>query len=119
MARVKSGKISHRRHKKILKMARGYRGARHMRFKAANEAVLHALAYAYRDRRRRKRDFRRLWIVRINAAARLNGLSYNALIHGLKKAGIALNRKMLAELAVRDAESFGRLVDLAKGQLSS
>jgi large subunit ribosomal protein L20 len=119
MARVKSGKISHRRHKRILKMARGYRGARHMRFKAANEAVLHALAYAYRHRRTRKRDFRRLWIVRINAAARMHGLSYSTMMYGLKKAGIQLNRKMLADLAVRDAASFGRLADLAKGQLST
>jgi large subunit ribosomal protein L20 len=117
VARVKSGKITHRRHKRILKMARGYRGARHMRFRAANEAVLHALAYAYRHRRTRKRDFRRLWIVRINAAARLHGLSYSTLMHGLKKAGVQLNRKMLAELAVRDDESFGRLVTVAKGQL--
>ena len=117
MARVKSGKISHRRHRRILKMARGYRGARHMRFKAANEAVMHALAYAYRHRRTRKRDFRRLWIIRINAAARMHGLSYSTMMHGLKKAGVQLNRKMLAELAVRDAASFGHLVTVAKGQL--
>jgi large subunit ribosomal protein L20 len=99
-------------------MARGYRGARHMRFKAANEAVMHALAYAYRHRRTRKRDFRRLWIIRINAAARSHGLSYSTLMHGLKMAGVQLNRKMLADLAVRDQDSFGRLVAVAKGQLS-
>ena len=117
MARVKSGITSHRRHRRILKMARGYRGARHMRFKAANEAVLHALAYAYRHRRTRKRDFRRLWIIRINAAARMHGLSYSTMMHGLKKAGVQLNRKMLADLAVRDQKSFGQLATLAKGQL--
>lgn len=117
MARVKTGPVTRRRHKRILKLARGYRGARHRSFKPANEAVMHALMYAYAHRRRRKRDFRRLWITRINAAARLHGLSYSTFMYGLKKAGVGLNRKMLAEIAVHDAESFGRLASLAKGQL--
>ncbi len=117
MARVKNGKVTHRRHKKILKMAKGYRGSRHRLFRPANEAVMHALWYAYQHRRKRKGDFRRLWIVRINAAARIHGLSYSKLMYGLKKAGVDLNRKMLADLAVRDAESFGQLAQVAKGQL--
>jgi len=117
MARVKTGPVTRRRHKRILKLARGYRGARHRWFRPANEAVMHALMYAYAHRRRRKRDFRRLWITRINAAARLHGLSYSTFMYGLKKAGVGLNRKMLAEIAVHDAESFGRLAALAKGQL--
>src|SRR5579875_262294 len=104
MARVKTGAVTRRRHKRILKLARGYRGARHRLFRPANEAVIHALWYAYQHRRKRKGDFRRLWIVRINAAARSEGMSYSKLIHGLKKAGVELNRKMLADLAVRDSE---------------
>jgi large subunit ribosomal protein L20 len=117
MARVKTGPVTRRRHKRILKMARGYRGARHRLFKPANEAVMHALYYAYLHRKKRKGDFRRLWIQRINAAARSQGLTYSTLMHGLKKAGVQLNRKMLAELAVRDAASFSRLVEMAKAQL--
>jgi large subunit ribosomal protein L20 len=117
MARVKSGVVTRRRHKKILKMARGYRGSRHRLFRPANEAVMHALWYAYKHRKQRKGDFRRLWIIRINAAARSQGLTYSTLMHGLKKAGVQLNRKMLAELAVRDAESFSQLVGVAKAQL--
>jgi large subunit ribosomal protein L20 len=117
MARVKRGVVRHRRHKKILKMARGYRGARSRHFRPANEAVMHSLWYAYQHRRTRKRDFRRLWITRINAAARMHGLSYSRLMNGLKRAGIGLDRKVLADLAVRDMESFRVLVDKAKAAL--
>lgn len=116
--RVKGGFVTRRRHKKILKLARGYFGRRSKTFRAANEAVLHALAYAYRHRRQRKRDFRRLWIARINAAARLHGLSYNRFIHGLRTAGVAINRKMLADLAVRDEQAFRVLVDKARRGLA-
>ena len=108
---------SRRRRKKVLKQARGYFGARSRLFRTAREAVNRAQAYAYRDRRRRKRDFRRLWISRINAAARLNGVSYSQLIHGLAKADIAVNRKMLAALAVRDPGAFTAVVEQAKAQL--
>ncbi|MDQ7030093.1 MAG: 50S ribosomal protein L20 [Ardenticatenia bacterium] len=117
MARVKGGYRTRRRHKKILKMARGYRGARSRRFRAANEAVLKALRNATVDRKRRKRDFRRLWIQRINAAARQHGLSYSRFMSGLKKAGIELDRKVLADMAVRDATAFKALVDEAKAHL--
>ncbi|AUW94253.1 MAG: 50S ribosomal protein L20 [Sulfobacillus thermosulfidooxidans] len=117
MARVKHGMVRHRRHKKILKMARGYRGARSRHFKPANEAVMHSLWYAYQHRKKRKGDFRRLWITRINAAARLNGLSYSKLMNGLHRAGIGLDRKILADLAVRDMDSFKVLVAKAKEQL--
>ncbi len=117
MARVKRGVSRHRRHKKILKLARGYRGARSRHFRPANEAVMHSLWYAYQHRRKRKGDFRRLWIARINAAARLNGLSYSRFMNGLHRAGIGLDRKILADLAVRDMESFKVLVDKAKEQL--
>jgi large subunit ribosomal protein L20 len=113
MSRVKRGVTAHRRHKKILALAKGYRGARHKLFKTANEAVMHALAYAYRDRRTRKRDFRALWIQRINAAARQNGLNYNQFIHGLQTQGIGLDRKSLAELAVYNPGEFSRLAALA------
>ena len=108
---------SRRRRKKVLKQARGYFGARSRLFRTAREAVNRAQAYAYRDRRRRKRDFRRLWISRINAAARLNGVSYSQLIHGLAKADIAVNRKMLADLAVRDPGAFTAVVEQAKARL--
>lgn len=108
---------SRRRRKKVLKQARGYFGARSRLFRTAREAVNRAQAYAYRDRRRRKRDFRRLWISRINAAARLNGVSYSQLIHGLDKAEIAVNRKMLADLAVRDPGAFTAVAEKAKAQL--
>src|ERR687885_1713717 len=113
MARVKRGVTAHRRHKKILALAKGYRGARHKLFKTANEAVMHALAYAYRDRRTRKRDFRSLWIQRINAAARQNGMSYSQFIHGLQSAGVDLDRKILADIAVRDPETFRRFAERA------
>jgi large subunit ribosomal protein L20 len=115
MPRVKRGVTARRRHKKLLAMARGYRMTHRTLFRPANEAVLHALHYAFRDRRARKRDMRKLWIARINAASRTQGLPYNQFMHGLKAAGITINRKMLAELAVRDAVSFNQLVAIAKG----
>ena len=114
MPRVKSGVTAHRRHKKILKLAKGYRGARSKQFKKANETVMKALYYARRDRRAQKGTFRRLWIARINAAARANGISYSRLIAGLTKAGVEVNRKMLADLAVADAAAFTQLVAVAK-----
>lgn len=114
MARVKGGFVTRRRHKKVLKLAKGYFGSKHRLFKTANEQVMKSLMYAYRDRRQKKRDFRRLWIVRINAAARNNGLSYSKLMHGLKLAGIEVNRKMLADLAVNDAQAFTSLANAAK-----
>ena len=117
MARVKRGVIAHRKHKTILERARGFRYSRKLLFRPANEAVLHSLAYAFRDRRARKRDFRRLWIARINAAARLEGLPYNRLMYGLRQAGVEIDRKMLADLAVRDRGSFTRLVEVARNHL--
>lgn len=105
---------AHARHKKILKLAKGYRGARSKQFKKANETVMKAGQYAYRDRKNKKREFRRLWIARINAAARINGISYSRLICGLTKAGVAIDRKMMAELAVSDSDAFAKLVDIAK-----
>ena len=113
MARVKRGVMAHKRHKKLLDQAKGFRGARSRHYKVAHEAVMHALAYAYRDRRHRKRDFRRLWILRINAAARLHGTTYSRLIAGLKQANINLDRKILADLAVRDLNAFGEIVTVA------
>ena len=117
MPRVKSGVTAHKRHKKILKLAKGYRGARSKQFKKANELVMKALYYARRDRRAKKGEFRRLWIARINAAARINGLSYSRLVCGLTKAGVEVNRKMLADLAVSDMNAFAELVKVAKEQL--
>ena len=117
MARVKRGVTSHRRHKAILDRAKGFRLSKKLLFRPANEAVLHALAYAFRDRRARKRDFRRLWIARINAASRLGGLPYNRFMHGLRLAGVEIDRKVLADLAVRDSGSFARLVEVAKTNL--
>lgn len=113
MARVKGGFVARRRRKKILKLAKGYFGSKHRLFKTAQAQVMKSLLYAYRDRRQRKRDFRKLWIARINAAARLNGLSYSRLMHGLKLAGVQVNRKMLAELAVRDEKGFSQLAEVA------
>ena len=118
MARVKSGLTNHARHKKILKLAKGYRGARHAQFRKANELVMKALYYARRDRRQVKREFRKLWIVRINAAARMNGLSYSQFMHGLKVAGADLNRKVLADMAVTDAAGFAKLAEVAKKALA-
>jgi large subunit ribosomal protein L20 len=114
MARVKGGPKSHLRHKKVLKMNQGYFGSRHRLFRRANEAMLKSLWYAFRDRRVRKRDLRKLWIVRINAAARMQGITYSQLVHGLKVANIALNRKVLADLAVRDPQTFNAVVAKAK-----
>ena len=114
MARIKVGVTAHRRHKKILKLAKGYRGSKHLLFKKANETVMKALSYARRDRRAKKREFRRLWIARINAAARINGTTYSRFIAGLTKAGVEVNRKMLADLAVNDAAAFAKLVEVAK-----
>ena len=114
MARVKGGMNAKRKHKKILKLAKGYRGARSKQFKKANELVMKALYYARRDRRAKKGEFRRLWIARINAAARINGISYSRLVCGLTKAGVEVNRKMLADLAVSDAAAFTALVEKAK-----
>ena len=114
MARVKTGTVRRARHKKIIRMAKGKYGTRSRLFRRANEAMLKSLWYEYRDRRTRKRDLRRLWITRINAAARLNGLTYSRLIYGLKQANINLNRKMLADMAVRHPEAFAQVVEKAK-----
>ncbi|RAK21284.1 large subunit ribosomal protein L20 [Anoxybacillus vitaminiphilus] len=118
MPRVKGGTVTRRRRKKILKLAKGYFGSKHRLYKVANQQVMKSLMYAYRDRRQKKRDFRKLWITRINAAARMNGLSYSRLMHGLKLAGVEVNRKMLADLAVNDAAAFAQLANIAKEQLS-
>jgi large subunit ribosomal protein L20 len=113
MARVKTGPHRRRHHKKILKMTKGQFGTRHRLFRRANEAMLKSLWYSYRDRRTRKRDLRRLWITRINAAARLNGTTYSRLVHGMKETKISLNRKMLSDLAVRDPQAFSAVVSKA------
>jgi large subunit ribosomal protein L20 len=113
MTRVKGGPYGHRRHKKVLKITKGQRGTRHFLFKRANEAMLKSLWYATRDRRTRKRDLRKLWIARVNAAARLNGTTYSRLISAMKKADITLNRKMLADLAVHDPQAFSAVVTQA------
>ncbi|WP_257263274.1 MULTISPECIES: 50S ribosomal protein L20 [unclassified Endozoicomonas] len=118
MARVKRGVIARRRHKKILKLAKGYYGARSRVFRVAKQAVTKAGQYAYRDRRQRKRQFRALWIARINAGARMNGLSYSRFIAGMKKAAIEIDRKVLADLAVHDKAIFGQLVEKAKAALA-
>ncbi|WP_294949053.1 50S ribosomal protein L20 [Sulfurivirga sp.] len=119
MARVKRGVIARRRHKKILKQAKGYYGARRKVFRVARQAVFKAGQYAYRDRRQRKRQFRRLWIARINAAARSNGMTYSRFINGLSKAGIALDRKVLADMAVNDKAAFAAMVEKAKAALAA
>ena len=118
MSRVKRGVTARRRHKAILKMAKGHRGLRHKIFRRANESVLHALDYAYQHRRDRKGQFRRLWIMRINAAAREQGLTYSRLINGLTKAGVQLDRKVLADIAVRDPVAFASVADRAKAALA-
>lgn len=115
--RVKRGKAAHKRHKKYLKMAKGYRGARSKLYRTARETVERALSYSYRDRKQRKREFRKLWILRINAGARENGLSYSRFMRGLSLAGIELNRKVLADMAVREKEAFAKLVETAKAKL--
>ena len=117
MARVKTGVVRRRRHKKVLKLARGFYSGRRKHFRKAKEQLERSLVYAYRDRRRKKRDFRRLWIVRINAACKLNDLSYSRFINGLKKAGIELDRKILADLAMNDAAAFAKIAEAAKKAL--
>ena len=116
MARVKRALNAKKRHKKVLKQAKGYYGSKSLLFKTANQAVMKSLQYAFIGRKRRKRDFRKLWITRINAAARLNGMSYSKFISGLKKANININRKMLSEMAINDPEGFAKLVQIAKEQ---
>ncbi|KMY43537.1 50S ribosomal protein L20 [Bacillus sp. FJAT-27916] len=118
MPRVKGGTVTRKRRKKVLKLAKGYYGSKHTLYKVANQQVMKSLQYAFRDRRQKKRDFRKLWITRINAAARINGLSYSRLMHGLKLAGIEVNRKMLAELAISDAAAFAQLAETAKKELN-
>jgi large subunit ribosomal protein L20 len=114
MTRVKRGVTGRNRHRKVLNLTKGQKGSKHLLFRRANEAMLKSLWYSYRDRRNRKRDFRRLWIARINAAARLNGISYSRLMHGLKQADVALDRKVLADIAVRDAAAFTQISELAR-----
>ena len=117
MARVKGGTVTRKRRKRILKLAKGYYGSKHALFKTAKQQVIKSGQYAYRDRKQTKRNFRKLWIARINAAARLNGMSYSRLMHGLKLAGIQINRKMLADIAVNDEKGFANLVNQAKEAL--
>ena len=114
MPRVKGGYVTRQRRKRVLKLAKGYFGSKHTLYKTAHEQVMRSLAYSYRDRKVRKRDFRKLWIQRINAACQLNGMKYSRFINGLNRAGIEVNRKMLAEMAVNDAKGFAQLVELAK-----
>ena len=116
--RVKGGNVAKNRRKKILKMAKGYYGSKHVLYKTAHEQVMHSLRYAYRDRKNNKRDFRKLWITRINAAANIHGISYSKLIHGLKVANIDINRKMLSEIAIHDENTFKSLVETAKKSLA-
>ena len=117
MPRVKRGVTSHRRHKKVLAMTKGHRATKHSLFRRANESMIKSLSYAYAHRRERKGDMRRLWITRINAASRAEGLTYGRLIYGLKKSGVEVNRKMLADMAVREPESFSNLVGVAREQV--
>ncbi len=118
MPRVKGGNVARKRRKKVLKLAKGYFGSKHLLYRTANEQVMKSLSYAYRDRKQRKRNFRRLWIARINAASRLEGLSYSKLINGLKKAEVEVNRKMLADIAVNDPAGFKAIADIAKKGLA-
>ncbi|MCR4897413.1 MAG: 50S ribosomal protein L20 [Lachnospiraceae bacterium] len=119
MARIKGGMNAKKKHNRVLKLAKGYRGARSNQYRVAKQSVMRALASSYAGRKEKKRQFRQLWITRINAAARLNGLSYSRFMYGLKKAGVDMNRKMLAELAVNDAEGFTALAEVAKKQLET
>jgi large subunit ribosomal protein L20 len=119
VARVKRGVHAKKKHKKILELAKGYRGAKSKTFRAAKEQVMKSLTYAYRDRKVRKRDFRKLWIVRINAAARQNGLSYSRLVSGLKMANVEIDRKILSDMAISDPEAFAKLAEIAKKQVAS
>ena len=118
MARIKGGMNAKKRHNRVLKMAKGYRGARSKQYRVAKQSVMRALTSSYAGRKERKRQFRRLWIARINAAARMNGLSYSKFMYGLKLANIDLNRKVLAEMAVNDAEGFAKLAEVAKAKLA-
>ena len=118
MARIKGGMNAKKKHNRVLKLAKGYRGARSKQYRVAKQSVMRALASSYAGRKERKRQFRQLWIARINAAARMNGISYSQMMHGLKLAGVEMNRKMLAEMAVNDAEGFAKLVDVAKEKLA-
>ena len=118
MARIKGGLNAKKRHNRVLKLAKGYRGARSKQYRVAKQSVMRALVSAYAGRKERKRQFRQLWIARINAAARMNGLSYSKMMHGLKVAGVDINRKMLAEMAVNDAEGFKTLAELAKSSVA-
>ena len=118
MARVKGGMNAKQQHNKVLKLAKGYRGARSKQYRVAKQSVMRALTSSYAGRKQRKRQFRQLWIARINAAARMNDISYSKLMHGLKLAGVDINRKMLSEMAISDAEGFAKLVEVAKAQLS-
>ena len=118
MARVKGGMNARKKHNRVLRLAKGYRSARSKQYRVANQAVLRALASSYKGRKERKRQFRQLWIARINAAARLNGISYSRFMYGLKTAGVEINRKMLAEMAVNDAAGFAELAELAKSKIS-
>ena len=118
MARIKGGLGAKKRHNRVLKLAKGYRGARSKQYRVAKQSVMRALTSAYAGRKQRKREFRKLWITRINAAARMNGLSYSKFMHGLKLAEVDINRKMLAELAVNDAEGFKELAELAKSKIA-
>ena len=118
MARIKGGLNAKKRHNRTLKLAKGYRGARSKQYRVAKQSVMRALTSAYAGRKQKKRQFRQLWIARINAAARMNDISYSKLMHGLKLAGVDINRKMLSEMAISDAEGFAKLVEVAKAQLS-
>ncbi|TGY66222.1 50S ribosomal protein L20 [Dubosiella muris] len=119
MARVKGGTVSRARRKKVLKLAKGYFGSKHTLYKTANEQVMHSFKYAYNDRRKLKGNMRKIWITRINAAARMNDLSYSRLMHGLKLANIEINRKMLSEIAIHDAETFTKICDEAKAAIAN
>ena len=118
MARIKGGLNAKKKHNRVLKLAKGYRGARSNQYRVAKQSVMRALTSSYSGRKERKREFRKLWITRINAAARINGLSYSKFMFGLKKAGVDMNRKMLAELAVNDAEGFASLAEMAKKEIA-
>lgn len=118
MARIKGGMNAKKKHNRVLKLAKGYRGARSKQYRVAKQSVMRALTSSYAGRKQRKRQFRQLWIARINAAARMNGLSYSKLMHGLKLAGVEVNRKMLSEMAISDPEGFASLVEVAKSKLA-
>ena len=118
MARIKGGLNAKKKHNRVLKLAKGYRGARSKQYRVAKQSVMRALTSSYAGRKQRKRQFRQLWIARINAAARMNGLSYSKMMHGLKVAGVEINRKMLSEMAINDAEGFAQLAELAKSKIA-